>query len=1406
MPSQLESVGVVDLLNADPRPTLVLELPPLQSGSQCANNVIYRNPALIHDVMLWGAIQPTFSGTTHPELPAESAAFWAWALGFDNVQPTARGEAEHRPEPLSVTETCSSRPYLGVVWTKYTLHTKWIVLNANEAPASAEPLRKVRRDSSDIYEPTLGRIHGPEYAPILDVEAASSLPVATVPAESAGSMPALSGVLSDFLPDREPFLDVVESVDWHAHGLGPIDFWPPRLQQAFHQLIPDSRAVAMYWGSLGIAIYNESFSKFCGSQHPALLGRPVADVWPHMRQRLNQVMHLAPGKGSTLEGESRFFIEQPDGTIVETFVKWSLSPIMDHRTCVGVQHCLMETTTMRLWERRMNMLIELGDTLVTSRDVKAYWTRTIEELERWSLNYDVPLAFIYSICEDGDVETKNSKYQCPRTCRLEGSLGVPDGHPIAPELLELRRTDSGLAPRFREVLRTSNPLLLQTKDGTLPDKLLRGLQWRGYGEPCKAAVVCPIRPTKDESVMGILFMGLNPRRPYDYDYRQFISLLNQKLASSLASTVLLEEEARRGRNAAAQAAFDTAMLQQKLAYQTEQANRSIKNFQAVAEFIPVGMSFGDDKGNVTFANDAWYRITGYPKGPIAPGALLASALAEDRPKILLAQEQSQKQDVVTFEFRVPRGDGDPGPRTHVAGVMNQSEIWPSVERHVLAVSKAERASDGQVIRLLTCLTDVTLQKHTTEEAIRRAQEAENLKRLAEFATVGMFDMSMDGRLLSANNLFWELSGLPKVDLDKTAVEPWATCVEQEDMPVLKSSLEKLKLTCRPQTAEIRFKTQWTAEDAGGNSIVAPRWVLATFMPVKSSDGAIRSFTGCLSDFSVQKWQLQQEQRRKEEAIESKRQQENFIDMTSHEMRNPLSAILHCTDAIIASLSRVREIADGLAPSMRNSRVSPGALGELPQTDKWATELDELLHESIENAETIVTCAQHQKRIVDDILTMSKLDSKLLAVTPCTVNPIEIVRDALKMFEVEARRVDIVLTSVVDASYTDLGCESLDLDPSRVKQVLINLLTNALKFTKTGKTRNVTVCVKASRTVPGPEMTAVNFIPRFRDLSDEYEQPALIGRTNPIYLIFEVKDTGQGLSKTEMGNLFNRFVQASSKTHVKYGGSGLGLFISRRLTELQHGAIGVSSQAGIGSTFAFFIEAYVPDNSAGEEEMVTEVPMLASGLRGLCTSTGDSRGNSAAPSKPNAAALVEPRSLNMDDTGKPVELDGILVVEDNLINQRITQRSLVEKGYTVDVANHGLEALEKLQRSVRPSCLKPAINGEGRDGNPLERRNAACQPMPINLVLMDIEMPVQDGLTCTRRIRELESLGHVFRASGGRIPIIAVTANARLEQITEAKEAGCDEVIVKPYRIPELMEKMQVTVQRLRAFVLDSPSQ
>lgn len=452
-------------------------------------------------------------------------------------------------------------------------------------------------------------------------------------------------------------------------------------------------------------------------------------------------------------------------------------------------------------------------------------------------------------------------------------------------------------------------------------------------------------------------------------------------------------------------------------------------------------------------------------------------------------------------------------------------------------------------------------------------------------------------------------------------------------------------------------------------------------------------------------------------------------------------------------------------------------------------------------------------IVDDILTMSKLDSKLLGVAPTTVDPLEIVREALKMFEVEARRVDIDLQMKVDPSYEHLGLDYLDLDPSRLKQVLINLLTNALKFTKSGPTRKVTITISASKARPTDSSCSVQFIPRIH--GDEYQQPPNTRQDDPIYLTFEVRDTGQGLTEEEMKTLFQRFKQASARTHVKYGGSGLGLFISRRLCEMHNGAIGVASRPGVGSTFAFYVETYQPSKDALQEAKATARTALQVNSLPI-TKRAESLqiGSVEVPLGNTPSRTLDPMSESADQgdldlAPEPPKIEGILVVEDNLINQQITRRGLADRGFTVDVANHGLEALDKLEASDRwlgdvPSANAVAASlatpttptrGVGSMGMSTDLVTPTATPtkFPLSLILMDVEMPVQDGLTCTRRIRELERQGKIL---GGHIAIIAVSANARLEQVLEAKAAGCDDVMIKPYRMPELIEKMRIVAMQV----------
>lgn len=225
-------------------------------------------------------------------------------------------------------------------------------------------------------------------------------------------------------------------------------------------------------------------------------------------------------------------------------------------------------------------------------------------------------------------------------------------------------------------------------------------------------------------------------------------------------------------------------------------------------------------------------------------------------------------------------------------------------------------------------------------------------------------------------------------------------------------------------------------------------------------------------------------------------------MTSHEIRNPLSAIVLSADSIINVFKE-------------NRTRNPTTLS----TDE--------LEETVNAAQTIILCANHQRKLCSDILTLSKLDANLLNISFDNVDPIALVEKVLRMYAQELQSAEIESNLVIDESMQSLQVDEVALDPSRLLQVLINLLTNAIKFTKDRPRRAITISISASVEKPSSEKHGVAYIkPRdtIRDrpaINSEYEG------LPEVYLQFAVQDTGRGLSESEMVVLFKRFSQVSS---------------------------------------------------------------------------------------------------------------------------------------------------------------------------------------------------------------------------------------------------------------------------------------
>ncbi len=325
-------------------------------------------------------------------------------------------------------------------------------------------------------------------------------------------------------------------------------------------------------------------------------------------------------------------------------------------------------------------------------------------------------------------------------------------------------------------------------------------------------------------------------------------------------------------------------------------------------------------------------------------------------------------------------------------------------------------------------------------------------------------------------------------------------------------------------------------------------------------------------------------------------------------------------------------------------------------------------------------------IINDILDISRLEGGHLqlehndfAITRLGRAVVDILRP-----QIDARQLDIHIEFSPSSRGIFRG------DPGRIRQVLMNLVGNAIKFTEEG---SITLKVDA------------------QDQEDDVK-----------WVCFEVIDTGIGIPAEKVSGLFDSFVQADASVTRKYGGSGLGLAISKKLVEMMDGQLHVESTEGKGSRFWFELPLhFVAGPVAIGEQDSTETEFL------LDTSQ----------------VVLNPLR--------------VLVADDVATNQLVAKKLIENLGHRVDVVANGIEALEAVTSGVH------------------------------DVVFMDVRMPEMDGLTATRKIRELDS-------NSAAIPIVAMTANATNQDVRDCIEAGMNDYVSKPVH----KDKIHDVLQRLFA--------
>ncbi len=777
-----------------------------------------------------------------------------------------------------------------------------------------------------------------------------------------------------------------------------------------------------------------------------------------------------------------------------------------------------------------------------------------------------------------------------------------------------------------------------------------------------------------------------------------VILVFNEVVALLGTTLMNEREQRR------LLAEERAQSDQLLQKEAEIALRaSEERFRTLIETSSDGVIILDNKGIYRYVSPAYEQI-------ILHNA--AELIGQTAFNLIHPDDLSQAHDIL---IAVMQGHAPEGFSTTIRSLRGDNQ-WRYLD------CSGRLLPDGN---LVAYVRDITARKHA-DEALRqlnaeleqrveeRTAESKRLAAILEATSdyVGIADMT--GQMVYINRAGREMLGVP-VDTDITR----STIADQlapatHDIVFNHAMPQLLRAGCWRGEIELRHNGGQTIPVSNVSVVLPgvdgqPEFLAAINRNIteqKHAEMELKQARDAAEAALRKSKRIQVELLKAKEGAEAaSRAKSTFLANMSHEIRTPMNAVIGMTSLLLNM---------PLNEKQRDMVSTIGAAG------------DSLLS------------------LINDILDFSKIEAGKLDLEHQPLN---------------LRRCLESVRSMMNPRMADKGLEfNLNFDPmvpevitgdiNRLRQILTNLIGNAVKFTESGSI-TVTVSVLDKRdqqllpsaedmieTLDRCQMVKHNQTQISGTLSTSAElttpapnSTAIVINANPIILRFTVRDTGIGIPQDKMNKLFHSFTQLDASTTREYGGTGLGLAISKRLCELMGGEMWVeSSGVGCGSTFGFTITT-----TAAERLMPTAI-------------------NPIVETHNNKETLMATRL--------PLR---ILLAEDVAVNRKFALLALEDLGYTADIAVNGQEAITQAM-------------DKGYD-----------------VILMDVQMPVLDGLDATRSIRSNENHHH-------RHYIIAMTANAMQGDREMCLNAGMDDYVSKPVYLEELqtaLEKAGIAIRECK---------